>query len=117
MKRPARYAAPLNTAAWRDSLAHLPYTTTEGHFFWPADDKCYEEFTRGPCDKSKLFVSVLRNSVCTCNDQWGFTVLNPEDGTCYLRNTQGPCQPGEMSAHQHWISKASNYIPKLLLNY
>ncbi|KAF0301641.1 hypothetical protein FJT64_026125 [Amphibalanus amphitrite] len=79
---------------WSSTQNRIPVCCPKGHFFWPADDKCYEEFTRGPCDKSKLFVNVLRTSVCTCDDQWGFTVLNPEDGTCYLRNTQGPCQPG-----------------------
>ncbi|XP_037077139.1 uncharacterized protein LOC119098322 [Pollicipes pollicipes] len=79
---------------WSSAEDRMPVCCPRGHFFWPEDGQCYEEFTRGPCPKSQMFINVLRNSVCICDDQWGFTVLNPGDGKCYLRNTQGPCKSG-----------------------
>lgn len=67
--------------------------------FWPKDSKCYNKYSRGPCQKGELLIfdkDGLATCSCSKDGELG-KFYSPLAAGCYEHYTKGPCQqPGEL---------------------
>lgn len=70
-------------------------TRFDNWFYWPATERCYRQFSRGPCSVGQLFFMDVETgrAVCRCQKQWR-AYYWPEDGRCYEQHSVGPCARG-----------------------
>ncbi|CAG0924858.1 unnamed protein product [Notodromas monacha] len=64
-----------------------------GLVFWPADDRCYQLYSRGPCPEGQILVYDPLAKFISCQTNPCDAELNVlwNDGVCYALSTTGPC--------------------------
>jgi len=69
-----------------------------GHAFWPSDERCYEEFTRGPCQHGDLFHIDPGTGwpSCGCHATLMRAHYWPHSRSCHVLRTRGPCVQGHV---------------------
>ena len=65
-----------------------------GHIFWPQDETCYPQHTRGPCPKGELLIATGSGWIgeCRCKPtgELGQYYWAPGE-SCHEHFTRGPC--------------------------
>ncbi|XP_068143269.1 uncharacterized protein [Drosophila tropicalis] len=71
----------------------------EGMLYWPRDNKCYAQYSKGPCNRGKLLtLNADGLAECRCENSGELaTYYYPAEDSCYEHYTKGPCStPGHI---------------------